>query len=238
MKKWVLLAFVPCFALAQDFTTGPRFTYFEVSLGEHMIETDSDIFQFNEENLLFDPGSLDGLDFGFGFHWQRGNILSMGMLLKHYSESVLTEDRYYTYADGTPVYQTIDFEKTYIGVDVTVTPFGAGERFGTKAWAPKQIVPFVRIGAGVLSWDYFESGDFVDYDEELIFYDAYGVSGTAFAIHVGAGLRVKLTPRLDGFLNYTYTNADDTMSGGDFIGFGDLDLSSQSASIGINFKVF
>ena len=241
MKKYILSLFAFftfTLAFAQDFTTDSRFIFAEFSFGEHDISTSSSIYDFNQENLLFNPSSLDGMDFSLGLYSQRNNHLAFGVKLDHYNESVVTEDRFYEYEDGSPILQSISLEKSYIGMEMILTPFGAGERFGSHAWAPKTFVPYLRLGAGILDWDYSENGDFVDYSDLTIFYDTYYSTGSTLGLQLGAGFRVKISPRMDAHFDYTYTHAEDSLNGSDFIGFGDLDLSSTSARVGITIKFF
>ncbi|PIE03733.1 MAG: hypothetical protein CSA81_00720 [Acidobacteria bacterium] len=238
MRKIILILLPLCVFAQRDYSNSPKFGFFEISVGKHVIDKENAIFEFSEETLTFNSDDLDGLDLSAGMYWQRSNYLSYGVTFQQYSESSGSEDRDYIYPDGSPILQTTELETTWFGFSMLVTPFGAGDFYGSTAWAPKSIVPYLKLGLGVVDWEFAQYGDFVDYQTETIYYEDYLTSGSTPGLQAGMGVRVKVTPKMDFNLNYSYTLAEDDFDNGDFSGFGDLDLSSKSASIGLTIKFF
>jgi opacity protein-like surface antigen len=242
MKKNILL-FIAAFSLTPlmaqaDFSSSPHITFFDIGIGSHQIETNSAIFDFNRERLIFNPSDLDDFDFSLGMNWQRSNFLAYGVSFRQFNSSVVTEDADYMYPDGSGIFQQIELNTQFIGFSMIFTPTGAGSSFGQHAWAPNNFVPYAKLGLGFLSWEYIESGEFVDDNTLDIYYDTYLAKDTSLGAELSLGMRFKILPKMDFQAEYTFSHAKDSMDGMDFQGFGDLDLSSQTATIGLCIKIF
>jgi len=236
--KMILLIFPAVLFAQNDFTNGPQYGFFEINIGQHTVSKDSAIFDFSEETLTFDASDLDSLDLSLGMYWQRSNLLAFGLMMQQYKESTQSEDLEYVFEDLSPIIQATELETGWFGFEAVVTPFGAGEFFGNRAWAPKAFVPFLKVGVGITDWAFVQYGDFVDYETETVFNDEYLSEGTTTSMTGTLGFRVKISPRMD--LNFSITKiwAEDNLDSSDFSGFGDLDLSSKSASLGLSVKLF
>lgn len=219
-----------------DYFVGQQRLLFQIWGGYTDPDTDSEIYRFSEEELLFDASQLDGTQIFFNVFKQRNNWYSIGAGFSVFSESVRSESRDYVFDDGSPILQDTSLDTVWFGPLVMFTPFGAGETFGTKAWAPRMVVPYAQIGAGFMAWEFTQAGDFVDERDLTVFTDYFQDDSWAFSLRLALGLRFNLNRHMDVDMVYLHDHAEDDL-GGDFEGFGDLDLSSNSAAIGFTFRL-
>jgi hypothetical protein len=100
-------------------------------------------------------------------------------------------------------------------------------RYRIRSGGRRVTKPAFYLGAGVGAnfWEYEEVGDFVDFsDPELpIFPGRFKDTGTAFQTQLSAGLELPLSRGFHLVLEGRYSWSDDQL-GGDFSGFGDIDL--------------
>ena len=238
MKRVFWFAMMAPIALAvnaQDYFNRRQVLNAEFNFGLTQPDTSSDIFNLLEETTTLNSDDLDGGSFNFKLQYQMNNFLSLGGMVATYSEDTTVVDNFYEDEDGFPIAQDIDFETTFIGFSVIWTPFGAGETFGTRGWAPKRFVPYLCFGLGFKSWEFLNAGDFVDDSDPnnaIIYSDEFFDDGTVAAARFGGGFRINLTKKIDINCLYEHDYAEDNLGGG-FDGFGDLDLSSKSAYLGV-----
>jgi len=99
------------------------------------------------------------------------------------------------------------------------------------------VIPYLGAGVGLYSWRLREAGDFIDFSHGNAIFSAVNVdSGTAFAYFFVAGLEVPVTRHLAILVDGRYTKSHDTL-GGDFEGFGRLDLSGGQVVGGVAFHL-
>lgn len=243
MRKVICCALVFMFPLAafsqRDYFNRPNVVHFEFDFGQLEPETGSQYFDFLEETTTFDRDDLDGLTFQFRALYQLDNRIAIGGGFAQYDESLSSEDRLYVDQTHAPIIQTNTLETTWGGVFVVWTPFGAGEKFGSRGWAPRRFVPYLSTGVGIKDWELRATGEFVDNSDPsdpLIFEDRFVDDGNVFSVRLGLGFRVNLHKNLD--LNFAFETdfAEDDLDES-FTDFGDLDLGSKSAFIGIIFRL-
>lgn len=223
----------------KDYFNRTNVVHFEFDFGQAKPDTDSQYFDFLENKTTFDADDLDGDTFKFRVLYQLDNRVAIGGSIVHYDESVTSEDRFFVDTNGLPILQTNALETLWGGVSVVWTPFGAGETFGSRGWAPRRFVPYLSAGIGVKDWELRSTGEFVDDsdpNDPIIFADRFVDEGQVFSARVGCGFRFKLHKNLD--LNFALESdfAEDDLEGS-FSSFGDLDLNSKSGFIGIIFRM-
>jgi hypothetical protein len=231
------LVFVPLAFAQRDYFNHPRHLFFEIGMGPQEIETRSPIFDYSEETLFFSTEDLDDVALTVNIQWQMNPFLAVGLGTLSYQGSVESEDRYYVFEDGSPIIQTTELDTLWYGLLVNWAPLGAMESFGTRAWGPKRLVPYFQFGIGFVDWEFSQFGDFVDYESEEVFFDHYLAEDVAFGARMGGGLRLQVSSRTSLFVHYNVVEAEDRL-GGDFRGFGDLDLSSTSYQAGLRLLLF
>lgn len=102
-----------------------------------------------------------------------------------------------------------------------------------------QVDPYVGAGGGLYVWRLRESGDFIDFttNPRSIFTSNLTSSGTTGGYFFLAGAEFPLTPAVSLFVEGRYSKASDTL-GGDFAGFGKLDLSGKSVGGGVSWHLY
>lgn len=243
MKFWIawgltLLA-MPTVVAQQGYFSRPNVVHFELDFGQLRPDDDNDYFDFLEDTTTFDRDDFDGTTFQFRVLYQLTNRIAIGGAVQHFDESTTAEDAFYVDENSAPIIQTNALETTWGGLSLVWTPFGAGETFGTRGWAPRRFVPYLSAGFGIKDWQLRSSGEFVDdsdISDPIIFEDRFVDDGNVFSTRIGCGFRLNLHRNLD--LNFAWQRdfAEDDLEGS-FVGFGEIDLGSNSALVGIIFRL-
>ena len=193
----------------------------------------SDIFDFVTRHLTLDkkdfnsPGfALDGsvaltprLDAQVGFEMHR---VERGSEYRDFVDNRLQ-----------PIEQTTSLRAMHIvgGVRYALTP--KGHEVSRLAWVPNRFIPYVGGGAGVVRYEFRQTGDFVDFEDLSVFAESFRSDGWTPTGHMFGGLDVKLYRGLYGSVEGRYTKAAGKLDS-DFIDFDPIDLSGFRISAGIN----
>ncbi len=218
-----------------DYYVGESRTLVQFSMGWFDPAPRGDIYDFSEFELTFDRDDLEGINVDFNVYRQLNNIISVGGGFTAFSDTATSEFRNFVYDNGDAILQETKLDQFWFGAMAMITPFGAGETFGSRAWAPRAFVPYIIVGAGLMTWEFVQEGDFVDIDTDEIFYDTFLADGATASLRAGAGFRIKLTRSTDIDFSTIYDFAEDDL-GGDFDGFGNIELNAQHTSIGLTFR--
>jgi hypothetical protein len=97
------------------------------------------------------------------------------------------------------------------------------------------VIPYIGAGVGIFGWRLHEGGNFVDPNNN-IFGAGFVNSGTAFGGLLLAGLEVPVTRHVAFLVDGRYTMAHANL-GGEFAGFGRLDLSGAQVVGGVAFHL-
>lgn len=239
--KRPLILFSICAALAfpgmaqSNYYLDDSHTLIQIMAGWYEPDPDGEIYDFSERELTFDRNRLEGVSFDFAVYRQLNNYVSVGGGFSAFGDAVTSEFREYEFEDGDSIIQETRIEQFWAGAMVMITPFGAGASYGTRAWAPRAVVPYFTFGAGFMTWEFTQEGDFVDVDTLDVFYDAFYDDGVTASLRYGGGLRVNLTKSLDLDFAYLRDLAEDELSG-DFEGFGDIGLDARHVGAGLTFR--
>ena len=97
------------------------------------------------------------------------------------------------------------------------------------------LMPYVGAGGSVVSWSRRELGDFIFFDTlpPSIFSDTFRARGDSFGYFFLLGLEVPVSDWVSLFAEGRWRSAEDEL-GGDFAGFGTLDLSGSSIGGGVS----
>lgn len=235
MRNLIWLLAIP--ALAQEnYFLGERMSIFQIMGGWNEPNSDNEIYDFSNELLTFDDSDLAGPSFQFNYFYQVNNFVAVGGGIYLAEETTRSEDRDFVFENGDPIVQETGLETGWFGALVNITPFGAGEFFGSKAWLPNTFVPYIQLGAGIKSYDFYQTGDFVDFETLDIFYDDFSDTGNAGSFRLGVGLRINLSKHMDLDLLGQKDWAETELNG-DFEGFGDIDFGSTAYQIGLTLRI-
>jgi opacity protein-like surface antigen len=99
-----------------------------------------------------------------------------------------------------------------------------------------RIAPYLGAGVGVVWHEFTQTGDFVDFDTLDISFDRLQTSGSSAILDARMGVDVSLSRRvfLVGEMRYDF-GSDST--GGDYVGFDDIDLSGFKLAFGVSFRL-
>jgi len=212
----------------------------QVRLGGFFPDGGGELWDGNEAFFTMDASDFDGFILGFSLLHSVSEHVEIGLNLDHYDETssssyrdpipgfpdVIPED-----ADGFPIVHDTRVATWPLTVDVRFLPW-------PRARGPRSTQPLFYFGGGVgiVSWKYEEVGDFIEFTANpVIIRDQFQDTGTAFEAHVLAGLELPLTPRTNALFEGRWSSADDEL-GGDFAGFGKIDLSGTSVFTGLSFR--
>lgn len=100
----------------------------------------------------------------------------------------------------------------------------------------RAIMPYVGAGGSVVFWELTEEGEFIDFDlpSPEVFNDVFSADGDAFGWFFLVGLEIPVSDYVSLFAEGRWRSAEDEL-GGDFAGFGTLDLSGHSITGGVSF---
>ena len=237
MVRFIFIFLICSMAFGQkDYFLGSRLGLFQIQAGWVIPEKSNEIYDFSEDLLTFDRDKLDGTAFNMGYSFQLNNYVAIGGAFSVYSEDVQSEDREFIFDDGSAIRQETGLETFWGGATLTFTPTGSGSYVGTKAWLPRLFVPYIQVGIGIKSFDFYQEGEFVDVDTLDVFYDYFSDTGTAGSVKVALGLRINLNKHIDFDINAQKDWAETELAG-DFEGFGDLDFGSESYYAGVTIRL-
>lgn len=147
----------------------------------------------------------------------------------------LTEYRRWIDTDNNPIEQETTFEVVSATLGAKYHFQDRGRRIGTLAWVPERLTPFLGTGIGFASYDFIQTGAFLDTSTLEIFGDRLETNGTGFVWYASAGLDVTLFKNalVTAEARYSFSNADVE---GSYGGFNDIDLSGLQVMIGLGFQ--
>ena len=156
----------------------------------------------------------------------------LAVALGYQSSTVQSEYRDWVDADDRPILQTTSLQRVPMTASLKVYPLPRGRQIGRFAWIPRTLTPYFGAGVGFVSWDFEQSGDFIDYDTLDIYRDRIFSESSAFLARAFAGLDVAIGNNLVFAVEGRFSWADDPMDGG-FVGFDNIDLDGLTLTGGI-----
>lgn len=242
MARIALLALSTALVLPQAaFAQGPGFLFGQprasvgVKLGYSFPAVDSELFAYSREQFTLEKGDFrssylggevavrvaDRVDLLGEFGWTRSEPAS--------------EYRDWEDQNGLPIEQVTAFERKSMIFGARYYLTDRGRSVGQFAWVPRRIAPFVGGGIGVMWHDFVQSGDFIDFQTLEVFQDRIQTSDSSATFDVRGGADFSLSRRvvLSGESRYSFGSAP---TGGDYVGFDDLDLSGLTLLLGISFR--
>ncbi|MBX3133082.1 MAG: hypothetical protein KF689_06810 [Gemmatimonadaceae bacterium] len=137
--------------------------------------------------------------------------------------------------DDLPIEQETRFERRPLSASLRYSLVPRGQRIGTIAWIPASFVPWVGAGAGTMSYQFVQAGDWVDSETSDVFTDRFTAKGRSSFLQASAGAGWTLSPNfvLTGEVRYLHSGASGRPS---FEGFDRLDLSGFSTTLGLTLR--
>lgn len=148
-----------------------------------------------------------------------------------------SEMREWVDEDDLPIRQTTRLIRRPLGLSVRYHLTDRGYAIGNYAWVPKRIVPWIGLGAGLMSYSLDQAGEFVDSETLEIFEDRYRAAGKTVYAQAGAGAALTLIPSVAMTFEARYLHAS-ANGHPSFTGFDRLDLSGVSTSVGLSLRFY
>lgn len=194
-----------------------------------LFSPNGDSAYWNDKELEFTGSAGDFDDISVGFDYLRLFNERFGLLVSSEFWEGSSDQSYLDYSDqnGAPIRHTTT-------VDVFSLNVGLIGYLGPASWP---VIPYLGAGGGFYAWDLEESGDFINFAFEfpVVFTDTFSDDGYTFGTYAQAGLQVPLggTWSLIAEGRWQWAEAE---LGGDFQGFGDLDLSGSEFRLGASWR--
>ncbi len=148
----------------------------------------------------------------------------------------LSEDREYVDMDDLPIQQVTTFRRIPVTVSLKTYLWDRGRSIGRFTWVPRAWAPYVGAGGGYVWYSFEQEGDWVDYDDKVIFWKRAISDGGAGIFHFFAGADYSISERLllTGEGRYSFASAD--LDRGFYDEFDSIDLAGFQATIGISVR--
>ena len=161
----------------------------------------------------------------FIFHLDRYNAVMFSA--SFYTTTANQSFRNFLDQDNNSIRHHTDFDISSGSVAYVLFPAGTHT----------PVIPYLGAGVGFYNWRLREAGDFIDFSHGNAIFGAVNTdSGTAFGYFFVAGLELPVTRHLAILVDGRYTKSHDNL-GGDFQGFGRLDLSGGQVVGGVAFHL-
>jgi opacity protein-like surface antigen len=150
--------------------------YFAVK-GEDSRDEDDVIFR-DLDSLIFDIGDFNGATFGGEWLLALSDYIEVGAGVSFYQRTVPSIYRFLEEENGDQIEQDLKLRQIPMTATVRFLPVG---RRGS-------VQPYIGAGIGAINWRYTETGEFVDFNDE-VFRARYEAKGTEVGPVVLGGIR-------------------------------------------------
>ncbi len=186
----------------------------------------SDIWDINFENLILSKKNFESNVGYLEWEWGKRTITFFAGATLSGRKTINTEYRDYVWYDGSPITQSITYKNnpTYLGI-----------RFYPIPVYRKGILPFVGAGITFVSWEWTQTGEFIDFSDPTlpIYYGDYFKRDSSAGFFINGGLVIKIDRsigfRIMGFYTSVHGNLEPT-----YLGFEPIDLSGFTVLAGIS----
>lgn len=209
---------------------------FSVRGGYALATAGSDVFDDAVRNLTLDRRDFSGFTIGAELAFVASPRFDVGIDVGYSRSNKGSEFRNFIDNDDQPIQQATKFERVPIMVNARAYLSNPGRSVGKLAWIPAQFAPWVGVGGGLMWYRFNQVGDFVDFENNNVFFDTIESSGTSLAAQGMAGVDVTITPRMAITGDARYVWAKGNLQP-DFSGFDRIDLSGASLTLGLTFRM-
>jgi opacity protein-like surface antigen len=223
------LTFFPAATRAQSGYHGPGAPRNVLGFEVGLFSPTGDSAYWDDKTLEFTGDASDFDDLSVGFDYMRLFNERLGLLV---STSFWEGDGNQSYLDftdhlGAPIRHTTSLEIFSVNL-------GLIGYLGPRSWP---VVPYLGAGGGFYFYDLSESGDFINFalPAPIVFSDTFSDDGSTLGYYGQAGLEIPLGPMWAIHVEGRWQWAESDL-GGDFDGFGTLDLSGSELRAGVSWK--
>jgi len=220
----------------EGFLFGPPKGTFTLRMGVSQPNASGDPFSFFSNELTLSKSSYTAFDVAGDLAFTVAPRLDLVITAGWEGSQAPSEMRHWLDQNDEPIRQTTTFQRVPLTVSLKLYLRPRGRSVGRFAWVPTSgVIPYVGAGGGIMYSRIHQWGDFVDYTDTTIFSDSYASESWTGTAHVFAGAELPLGPRfvMSAEARYAYAK---TPLGPDFYGFGDMDLSGFSVTLGMGVR--
>lgn len=198
--------------------------YFSVK-GEDSRGQDDVLFQ-DLDLLLFDIKDFNGATFGAEWLYGVTDYIEVGAGINFYQQTVPSIYRFLEHENGAEIEQDLKLRQIPISATVRFLPVGRSAA----------VQPYIGAGIGFINWRYSETGEFVDFNNE-IFRDSFTASGTEVGPVILGGVRFPVSDVWLAGAEFRWHSAEGDTGGIDEGFLGDkIELGGWSANFAIHFR--
>ncbi len=196
----------------------------------------SEVFTFVRQEHTIGERDFDSPYFGAELGFRVNEHFDVALSAGYQSASVLSEFRRFVDQDNLPINQVTELRQIPMAVGLKYYPFARGRSLGRFAWVPRTVSPFLGAGIGMVASTFEQTGDFIDFLTDDIFYDQYTSEQNAFLTRLSAGVNVSIANAFLFSLEGRYGWSQSPMNGGDFVDFDPIDLDGLQLIGGLAFR--
>ena len=172
-----------------------------------------------------------GLDLAFPIRSHLDLVLSSS----YAGSNEKSDFRHWIGVDNLPIEQTTSLQRVPLTAGLRAYLMPRGESVGKLVWIPARFAPYVGASGGLMWYRFRQLGDFVDFQTSNVFADDFQSSGWAPMAAASIGADYSLAPNLslNGEAKYNWAKGK---LGTDFSGFGRIDLSGYTGTLGLSVR--
>lgn len=194
-----------------------------------------DIYSFATDQLTLGRKDFQapfvGLDLAFPLRSRLDLVLSSS----YAGSNEKSEFRHWVDVNDVPIEQTTSLQRVPVTAGLRAYLLPRGQSVGKFVWIPTRFAPYVGASGGFMWYRFRQLGDFVDFQTTNVFTDDFRSSGWAPMAAASIGADYSLTPTLalNGEAKYNWAKGK---LGTDFSGFGRIDLSGYTGTLGLSVR--
>ncbi len=208
-----------------------RGQWFAARAGRDRFDPETDLYDFVTETLTLEQRDFSAPGIGIDVAFALGSRLDARAGLDF--TRTLTRSEYRDFDEsGIPIEQDTTLRQFDLTGSIVLAILPRGRAIGRYTWIPRQVVPYVGAGVGLMRYQFEQLGDFVDFRDLSIFTARHETSAWTPSTHVLSGVDVQLMRQLflTGEVRYVWAEAEVTR---DFAGFDPIDLTGLRISAGV-----
>jgi hypothetical protein len=226
----------PAQSTGHGFLFGRPGAIFTLHGGFGQPNANSDVFTFVTDQLTLSDGDFAGFAGGAGILIPVAEQVDLSLSATYMGRSTGSEFRDWVDNDDLPIEQRTDLIRVPLLAGARYYVLPRGKSIGNLAWVPSRVSAHVGAAGGTTWYRFRQVGDFVDFEDNAIFFDELLSDGWTPAGQLSAGLDVSVTTRLGLTAEASHLWSRATLSR-DFEQFDPIDLSGFSVLVGISLRV-
>lgn len=194
-----------------------------------------DIYSFATDQLTLGRKDFQAPFVGLDLAFPLRSRLDLVVSSSYAGSNEKSDFRHWVDLNNMPIEQTTSLQRVPVTAGLRAYLMPRGESVGKFVWIPSRFAPYVGASGGLMWYRFRQLGDFVDFQTTNVFADDFRSSGWAPMAAASIGADYSLTPvlALNGEAKYNWAKGK---LGTDFSGFGRIDLSGYTGTLGLSVR--